>query len=861
MACTTDICGEWEDEQDEPTGQCTPRRLKRTCDVAILYTNVAQSASDTCPDGLVGDVISVTVEAGTINNPFSVAAANAEALASAEAQVAALRALSPCLYPNTEQVCTETCPEGTVGDPITVTIAAGEYTAETQEEADALALAAACEQAALLRAETPCYWENAEQECTETCPEGLTGDPITVTVAAGEYISYVSQGDADAQALAAACAEAAELREATPCVADEIEGFSLWGAGDNDDGALGIGSEIAQLSLVPVDYAPEYIAIAAGGDFTLGLKGDGTLWAWGDDREGALGQGPTTLYTAANDVVLEYHAPIQVGTDNTWASISAGQDHWQAIKTDGTLWGCGWNSDSRAGFPLGVEPFDDIYYVPTQIGTDSDWMKVSSGRRGAAMLKTDGTLWIVGQHPVSGVDLDTPTQEGVETFAQVSSGNDLIVLIKSNGELWALNWFDGVDVTLVPTRIGTDLWSAAGVSSGYVVAAIKTDGTLWTYGIGGGYLGQGDTTARWTLTQVGVINDWVRLAGSTVPAYPLTIAQRASGEMWAFGDNSWGAMGIGVATGIETSPVQIGSDNLWQPLFATSGLRSFFLRTGDTEPAPIVTNSVAYGGSYGEAGLYSIHTFGTSGDFTVYTPTSMEWLIVGGGGGGGGIGAGGGGEVVLGSGILSAGTYPVVIGNAGTAGFNQDRGGNGTSSTFNGSTAIGGGGGGGYETFSGSDKDGKNGASGGGSGMDSSVAGTPGTGTAGFNGGTGVITAGGQGIAGGGGGGSFGLGGNGSGTDEASGTGGAGGTGTTSSISGSAKVYGAGGGGGGWTTAGAGGSSGVGGKGSTRTTQTPTTESYGQPYSGSGGGGGFGSFQFAGKGAIGVVVIRYLTPP
>lgn len=217
MSCNTNICGEWEDEQDDPTGQCSSRRLKRSCDAPLLYTNVAQTATDTCPEGTVGDVISVTIEAGTINNPFSVAAANAEALDLAEARVSALRAISPCLYPNTEQVCTETCPDGTVGDPITVTIAAGEYTAETQEEADALALAAACEQAALLRAETPCYWQNAEQQCTDTCPEGMVGDPITVVVTAGEYTSTVSQEAADAIALAAACAEVEALREGTPC--------------------------------------------------------------------------------------------------------------------------------------------------------------------------------------------------------------------------------------------------------------------------------------------------------------------------------------------------------------------------------------------------------------------------------------------------------------------------------------------------------------------------------------------------------------------------------------------------------------------------------------------------------------------
>lgn len=718
-------------------------------------------------------------------------------------------------------------------------------------------------------------FHNAEQTCVNTCPEGTTGEPISVTVPANEYSSEVSQEAANAAAMAAACAQAAAERELNPCIVPPTEGFSLWGAGSNDFGTLGINSEINQLGMVAVDYNPQYKAIATGDRFTIGIRHDGTLWAWG--RGLYTAQGPLQFFDpafAAEFAVFNLIPyPIQVGTDSDWVSVSAGLRHWIAIKEDGRAFGAGENGDSQLGFPVGIVPNDDVYYLPTEIPI-TDCAMVSCGQKFSLIVKTDGTLWETGETPNGGPDLTAFTQVGTDTnWASASSGAGYAMLLKVNGALYAYGanplHINNAALGLgplgdapTPQQVGSDLYTMAVAGVG-VTAAIRIDGTLWTCGGDGtasGCLGLGNTNVYDTLQQVGALNTWTRIVTSCVSP-PLSIGQLDDGTMWGFGDNSQGALGFGVATGIELSPTQVGSDEKWEPLFATAGKRAFYLRTDQSTPAPVNTDNVAYGGAYSEAGGFSIHTFGTSGQLIVYVDTAMEWLLAGGGGGGGGVGAGGGGEVILGSGIIPAGTYEVVIGNAGTAGFNQDRGGDGSSTVFNGNTAAGGGGGGGYETFAGTNKDGRDGACGGGSGMDSSVAGIPGNGTVGFDGGTGVITVGGQGIAGGAGGGMTGIGGNGSGTDEASGTGGTGGAGTTSAISGTSKVYGAGGGGGGWTTAGAGGSSGIGGKGSTRTTQTPSPVSYGKPNTGSGGGGGFGSFQFAGKGAEGVFIIRYLTPP
>jgi hypothetical protein len=159
VPCTNDICGEFADPSENEKGQCTPRRLKSTCDVPIAYTNdTDQTVTIPCPEGTVGEAVSATVSSGEINNPFSVAAATAAALAQATAEATALRAATTCLYPNGEQSCSEPCPTGLTGATITVTIPAGtdEFNSSTLAEANAAALAEACAQAAALRALTPC---------------------------------------------------------------------------------------------------------------------------------------------------------------------------------------------------------------------------------------------------------------------------------------------------------------------------------------------------------------------------------------------------------------------------------------------------------------------------------------------------------------------------------------------------------------------------------------------------------------------------------------------------------------------------------------------------------------------------------
>ena len=86
-------------------------------------------------------------------------------------------------------------------------------------------------------------------------------------------------------------------------------------------------------------FAQCWSKISAGLNHTIALKTDGTLWAWGQNNGGQLGNGTNT----------NQNNPVQIGTANNWSQISAGRYHSLAIKTDGTLWAWGFNADGELG--------------------------------------------------------------------------------------------------------------------------------------------------------------------------------------------------------------------------------------------------------------------------------------------------------------------------------------------------------------------------------------------------------------------------------------------------------------------------------------------------------------------------------
>lgn len=183
---------------------------------------------------------------------------------------------------------------------------------------------------------------------------------------------------------------------------------------------------------------------------------------------------------------------------HTWKSVNTGDGTTYAVESDGSLWSFGWNESGQ----MGVDGGSNKISVPTQVGTDNDWALSSAGQAYAFFIKSDGTLWAVGDNTngVSGVG-------------------------------------SGATSYKVPTQVGTDNnWKAVSCARffGHTAAGIKTDGTLWTWGDGrSGQLRIGSYTNKTTPVQVGTDNDWTQVSLGN----EFTIALKADGTLWGWGVN------------------------------------------------------------------------------------------------------------------------------------------------------------------------------------------------------------------------------------------------------------------------------------------------------------------------------------
>ncbi len=158
---------------------------------------------------------------------------------------------------------------------------------------------------------------------------------------------------------------------------------SLWAWGDNVAGHLGLGNAAAVIdSPTRVGTATDWAVIACGGQNSLALKKDGSLWAWGMNDDGQLGLGDTK----------ERNSPTRIGTASDWAGVAGGGTHSLALKRDGSLWAWGNNYSGQLG--LGNTTWERS---PTRVGSANDWSAIAAAADWSLALKTDGSLWAWGR--------------------------------------------------------------------------------------------------------------------------------------------------------------------------------------------------------------------------------------------------------------------------------------------------------------------------------------------------------------------------------------------------------------------------------------------------------------------------------
>lgn len=356
-----------------------------------------------------------------------------------------------------------------------------------------------------------------------------------------------------------------------PELADNFRFAGLWTWGYNNIGQLATGTTtFASSPVQTIASGANWKTIDAGASVVAGIKSDGTLWLWGSNGYGQLGDNTT----------VSKSSPVQtIATGTNWKSVSCGANHVMAIKTDGTLWG--WGSNSNV-YQLGTGNVNN-YSSPVQIaGGGTNWKQVSCGQNHSGAIKTDGTLWMWGQGgnfayyegKLGTGDLNnrsTPVQTiaAGTNWKLVSCGAYSTTAIKTDGTLWVWGKNDQGELgtgnttpysSPVQTIAGGTNWKQVSISrsggTGYtqVMSAIKTDGTLWLCGynyygqLGGSY---GYSVSSPVQTVSGGTN-WKKVVSSVTAV----AAIKTDGSLWLWGNDAYGQLGQGFTSSGLNSPVQ-----------------------------------------------------------------------------------------------------------------------------------------------------------------------------------------------------------------------------------------------------------------------------------------------------------------
>lgn len=314
---------------------------------------------------------------------------------------------------------------------------------------------------------------------------------------------------------------------------------TLWTWGYNNVGQLGDGTTTNKINPTKIGTATDWVSVGAGYYHSFAIKSNGTLWAWGYNNLRQLGNNSTN----------NSFTPIQIGTDTNWLKVSGGEGFSVGLKTDGTLWTWGSDDQGQMGGGLGTQ-----YPIPTQLGTATDWSDVDAGRYHVIALKNN-KIYIWGNNGNGqignggfGAIQSTPhlvVTTGTANFIKVEAGVNSSLAIKDDNTLWICGLVGPTNTSIFQQFAIPSTWSKVSAGTNHVIG-VKSDGTLWAWGTNDyGQISQPGFNSVNTPYQVAGTNFSTQI-GTNIYS---SVVLKNDGSLYGFGQNHVGQLGDGSSIG------------------------------------------------------------------------------------------------------------------------------------------------------------------------------------------------------------------------------------------------------------------------------------------------------------------------
>jgi alpha-tubulin suppressor-like RCC1 family protein len=285
------------------------------------------------------------------------------------------------------------------------------------------------------------------------------------------------------------------------------ERISAWTWGLGTLGRLGHGINVTRSSPVSVIGGfTDWIQVSGGSTYSLGLRANGTAWAWGQGTSGQLGDG----------TAVDRSSPVSVvGGYTDWIQVDGGNSHSLGLRANGTAWAWGLGTSGQLGNDTSVDKSSPV----SVIGGYTDWIQVSGGGTHSLGLRANGTAWAWG---VNDGRLGDGTAVARSSPVSVVGGF-------------------------------TD-WIQVAAAGGSHSLGLRANGTAWAWGSGAnGRLGDGTIFSRSSpVSVIGGYTDWIQVDAGTTHSLGL----RANGTAWAWGSGVSGKLGDGTEV-TKSSPVSV----------------------------------------------------------------------------------------------------------------------------------------------------------------------------------------------------------------------------------------------------------------------------------------------------------------